>query len=68
MLHAKIENVPKHNITIIIGDFNAKVDNNKNGFERINIVLELCMRMENISISVELSILSKEEHYFHKKT
>ncbi|XP_071136879.1 craniofacial development protein 2-like [Mytilus edulis] len=35
MLQAEIEKIPKKDLTIIMGDFNAKVGQNNSGFERI---------------------------------
>jgi hypothetical protein len=33
-LQSEIENVPKHDVTIVMGDLNAKVGNDKTGIER----------------------------------
>lgn len=34
-LQAEIEKIPKHDLTIVMGDLNAKVGNNNTGFERV---------------------------------
>ena len=34
-LQAELENIPKQHLTIIMGDFNAKVESNRTGYKRI---------------------------------